>query len=101
MASTAAGIQVLSTQDLEALGSQVMGLDPFVVLGLATAVCGAAGWLVGPFLGNAIWGLSYRRFKKGVAVVSPEPRYFCIIVFRANLICIVLFPREANSYTRS
>ncbi|KAN0066989.1 Mitochondrial import protein Pam17 domain containing protein [Elaphomyces granulatus] len=72
MASTAAGIQVLSTQDLEALGSQVMGLDPFVVLGLATAVCGAAGWLVGPFLGNAFWGLSYRRFKKGVAVKEKE-----------------------------
>jgi len=72
MASTAAGIQVLSTQDLEALGSQVMGLDPFVVLGLATAVCGAAGWLVGPFLGNAIWGLSYRRLKNGVAVKEKE-----------------------------
>ena len=102
MASTAAGIQVLSTQDLEALGSQVMGLDPFVVLGLSTAVCGAAGWLVGPFLGNAIWGLSYRRLKNGVAVVSPGPEISALLFCRrANLLCIEVFPREANPYTRS
>lgn len=70
MASTAIGVQILSGQDLENLGAQVMGLDPFIVLGLATAACGAAGWLAGPFLGNAVWGLVHRRYKSGVAVVS-------------------------------
>ncbi|KAI2966980.1 hypothetical protein CBS147323_5204 [Aspergillus niger] len=44
--TTVIGVQVLSTQDLESLGAQVMGLDPFVVLGMATAACGAAGWLI-------------------------------------------------------
>lgn len=67
--STTIGVQVLSTQDLESLGAQVMGLDPFVVLGLATAACGAVGWLAGPFFGNAIWGLIYRRYTPAVAVV--------------------------------
>ncbi|KAJ5623878.1 hypothetical protein N7510_000187 [Penicillium lagena] len=72
LASTAVGVQVLSAQDLESLGAQVMGLDPFVVLGLATAACGAVGWLAGPFVGNAAWGLVYRRYKPSVAVKEKE-----------------------------
>lgn len=72
LASTAVGVQVLSGQDLESLGAQVMGLDPFVVLGMATAACGAVGWLAGPMVGNGIWGLVYRRFKPSVAIVSDE-----------------------------
>ncbi|KAK1143456.1 TIM23 complex component [Aspergillus melleus] len=72
MASTVIGVQVLSAQDLEHMGAQVMGLDPFVVLGMATAACGAAGWLVGPFVGNAVWGLVYRRYSTAVAVKEKE-----------------------------
>ncbi|KAL3456503.1 mitochondrial import protein Pam17-domain-containing protein [Aspergillus heterothallicus] len=71
-ASTMIGAQVLSSQNLENLGAQVMGLDPFVVLGMATAACGAVGWLVGPFLGNMVWGLVNRRFKTAVAVKEKE-----------------------------
>jgi mitochondrial import inner membrane translocase subunit TIM23 len=70
--TTAAGIQVLSMQDLDSIGTQVMGLDPFVVLGLATATCGAAGWLAGPFLGTALWGVSHRKFRSAVAMVSCQ-----------------------------
>jgi import inner membrane translocase subunit TIM23 len=70
IASTAIGVQILSTQDLDNLGAQVMGLDPFVVLGLATAAFGAVGWLAGPFLGNAIWSMVHRRYRRGVAIVS-------------------------------
>ena len=68
--STTVGVQVLSGQDLEHLGATVMGLDPFVVLGLATAACGAVGWLLGPALGNGIWGLVYRKYKPSVNTVS-------------------------------
>ncbi|KAJ5353456.1 hypothetical protein N7541_006020 [Penicillium brevicompactum] len=72
LVSTTAGVQILSGQDLEALGGAVMGLDPFVVLGLATAACGAAGWLVGPVVGNGIWGLVYRKFKPSVNTKEKE-----------------------------
>lgn len=71
MATTVLGVQFMATQDLEKLGVQVMGLDPFVVLGLATAASGAAGWLIGPFVGNAVWGLVYRRHKVSFNIVSP------------------------------
>lgn len=74
--STAVGVQVLSAQDLESLGAQVMGLDPFVVLGLATAACGALGWLAGPIVGNGAWGLINRRFKPSfntVSAIRPVP----------------------------
>lgn len=67
--STVTGLQALSTQNLEGLGAQVMGLDPFVVLGLSTAACGAAGWLVGPFVGNAVWGLVNGSYKKAFLLV--------------------------------
>ncbi|KAL4988197.1 Presequence translocated-associated motor subunit pam17, mitochondrial [Aspergillus falconensis] len=70
--STVIGVQVLSSQNLENLGAQVMGLDPFVVLGMATAACGAVGWLVGPFLGNAVWGLVNRNYKKAFLVKEKE-----------------------------
>lgn len=70
LVSTVAGVQVLSGQDLESLGAQVMGLDPFIVLGMATAACGAMGWLAGPMVGNGVWGLVYRRFTPSVAIVG-------------------------------
>ncbi|KAJ5305897.1 hypothetical protein PENANT_c015G08046 [Penicillium antarcticum] len=70
--STTAGVQILSSQDLESLGAQVMGLDPFVVLGLATAGCGAIGWLLGPMVGNGLWGLVYRKYKPSVATKEKE-----------------------------
>ncbi|PLN75249.1 Pam17-domain-containing protein [Aspergillus taichungensis] len=72
LASTVVGVQFLSTQDLESLGAQVMGLDPFIVLGMATAACGAAGWLVGPFVGNGVWGLVNRRFQQSFAIKEKE-----------------------------
>jgi hypothetical protein len=85
-------VQVLSSQNLEHLGAQVMGLDPFVVLGMATAACGAVGWLVGPFLGNAIWGLVNRRFKTAVAVVSPS--CLCFVFVHNNVTLILSSERE-------
>ncbi|KAL4907392.1 Presequence translocated-associated motor subunit pam17, mitochondrial [Aspergillus multicolor] len=71
-ATTVVGVQILSSQNIENLGAQVMGLDPFVVMGMATAACGAVGWLIGPFLGNAIWGLVNRTYKKAFLLKEKE-----------------------------
>lgn len=45
------------------------GLDPFLLLGLATAGSGAIGWLLGPFVGNAVFGLSHRKLGAQIAAV--------------------------------
>ncbi|KAF3483745.1 presequence translocated-associated motor subunit pam17 [Arthroderma uncinatum] len=72
VSTTAAGGQILATQNLENLGAQIMGFDPLIVLGLATAASGALGWLAGPFLGNGLWGLVYRKYRAAVAIKEKE-----------------------------
>lgn len=68
LASTAAGVQFVSAQDLDNFG--IMGLDPFFIFGLSIIAFGAVGWLGGPFLGNAVWGLVNRRFRPAFVAVS-------------------------------
>ncbi|EEH35031.2 hypothetical protein PAAG_06078 [Paracoccidioides lutzii Pb01] len=70
--STAGGVQVLVANNIDTTGAQALGLDPFIVLGLATASCAALGWLLGPVLGNSLWGLVHRKNKAAVAVKEKE-----------------------------
>lgn len=67
--STAGGVQVFAANNMDSIGAQALGLDPFIVLGLATASCAALGWLLGPVLGNSLWGLVHRKYKAAVAMV--------------------------------
>lgn len=76
--TTVLGVQYLSTQDIESLGAQVMGLDPFVVLGMATMACGAAGWLLGPFVGNGVWSLVNRKFTASFTMVGFSSIKSCV-----------------------
>lgn len=48
------------------------GLDPFLLLGLATAGSGAVGWLLGPFVGNAVFGISHRKLGAQIAAVCQS-----------------------------
>ena len=75
-ATTVFGVQYLSTQDIESLGAQVMGLDPIVVLGLSTMACGAAGWLLGPFVGNGLWSLVNRKYTAAFIRVGYSSTWF-------------------------
>lgn len=68
--TTMAGISILSQQDIDAIGTQVFGLDPIVVLGLATAGFGAVGWLLGPVFGNAAFNLVNQRYRAQIAKVG-------------------------------
>ena len=72
LGTTSAGVTVLSQQNFEHLGG-LFGLDPFIVLGLATAGSGAVGWLLGPFVGNAVFGMIHRRVGGQIAEVSDGP----------------------------
>ena len=67
--TTSVGVTVMSQQNFEHLGG-LFGLDPFIVLGLATAGSGALGWLLGPFVGNAVFGMVHRRVGGQIAEVG-------------------------------
>ena len=75
--TTVFGVQYLSTQDIESLGAQVMGLDPIVVLGMSTMACGAVGWLLRPFVGNGFWSLVNRKYTAAFARVSYSSTWIC------------------------
>ncbi|MCJ1402146.1 TIM23 complex component [Xylographa trunciseda] len=74
LATTAAGISLLSQQDMDKLGSLLFGLDPIMAMGVGAVGCGALGWLLGPFAGNAAFGIWYRRLGPEMAVVGSPPR---------------------------
>ncbi|MCJ1462726.1 TIM23 complex component [Pseudocyphellaria aurata] len=70
--TTAVGISILSRQNIETLGGGVFGLDPFIVLGLATAASGAVGWLIGPFVGNAVFTIIHRKFRNQITIKDKD-----------------------------
>ena len=58
----------LTTFNMEQMN--LFGLDPILVLGLMTAGSGGVGWLLGPFVGNAVFGMAHRRVGAQIAEVS-------------------------------
>ncbi|KAE9985214.1 hypothetical protein EG328_007754 [Venturia inaequalis] len=68
----ATGIIVLTTNDFDQMGAQMIGLDPFITLGLGTFACGALGWLLGPFLGTALFNMYYKRLVPQMRVKERE-----------------------------
>ncbi len=72
MASTGVGLSVLSSRDLDAAVAAAIGLDPLIVLGLSTTGLAALGWLIGPFVGNAVFGIYYRNLRNEIARVRYE-----------------------------
>lgn len=66
------GVSFLMTQDLEKLSGILFGLDPAMALGLGGMVFGTAGWLVGPFAGEAMFRLAHRRVIAQMEVVSTS-----------------------------
>jgi len=74
LVTTTAGVSILSQRDIDAFANQAFGLDPFVVLGLVTAGIGAVGWLLGPFVGNTVFSLVYRKY--GAQIAAKEKAFY-------------------------
>ncbi|KAF2861105.1 mitochondrial import protein Pam17, partial [Piedraia hortae CBS 480.64] len=53
----AAAGPVLAEKDFDSWGAQISGLDPMIVLGAGCFGLGAAGWLMGPVVGNTVFKL--------------------------------------------
>lgn len=70
LSSTVGGIATLSAVDPNAFASAIPQIDPMFTMGLATAGFGFAGWIVGPFLGAAIWKVRNRDVVGAMELVS-------------------------------
>ena len=64
------GAAFLSGAELDNLGAQKFGVDPFIFAGILTMACGSLGWLVGPFIGNTVWRMANRGRVTGFELVS-------------------------------
>lgn len=68
------------------------------MLGLATAASGAVGWLLGPFVGNAVFGVMWRRSRLQIAAVSdpPSPIFFVLLVGRKSTVCFFAMNSQSS-----
>jgi import inner membrane translocase subunit TIM23 len=69
---TMSGVVIIGSLDIESFGAQIYGFDTIFVLGLSTIAFGAVGWLVGPFIGNAVFNTWHRRLRQQIATVSSS-----------------------------
>ncbi|KAF2094121.1 Pam17-domain-containing protein [Rhizodiscina lignyota] len=72
--TTVAGIAYLSQSDFDRWGASAFGLDPFILLGIATFAFAGAGWLMGPFAGGAVFNTMYRGVKP--EIMAKEKDFF-------------------------
>ena len=76
--TVALGASVLTSIDLDTFSAHLpFGLDPIFALGRFTLGCGALGWLLGPFAGNAAFGWYYRGLRKEITMVSGSLPNWC------------------------
>ena len=69
LTTTIGGLTYIQTLPLES--AQIFGLDPVITLGLAVMGSGGLGWLLGPFLGEGVYGIRYRKLRGGMDEVCP------------------------------
>ena len=67
---TYAGLQVFISGGYDATLAASLGLDSLMVTGLSTIGMLAAGWLIGPFFGGAIFSMRYRTIGGDIQRVS-------------------------------
>ncbi|PGH10664.1 hypothetical protein AJ79_05378 [Helicocarpus griseus UAMH5409] len=72
LATTFGGLRVILANNLDAVFGQTLGLDPFMSLIFLAPACAAVGWLLGPVLGNSVWGVVHRKYKASAAIKEKE-----------------------------
>lgn len=66
------GTYVVTTQDIEGAVNKIYALDPIVIMGISTLSCVGLGWLLGPFVGNAVFNFRHRALRSQIALVSCD-----------------------------
>ena len=69
---TYAGLQAFISGGYDSTLASNFGLDPLMVTGLSTIGMLAAGWLIGPFFGGAVFSMRYRAIGGDIQRVSVE-----------------------------
>jgi len=78
IAALTGGVSYISSSpDIEAKIGPVLGLDPLITMGILTFACGAGGWLLGPFVGSAVFGMRYRSMSR--MITEKEKEFFARI----------------------
>jgi len=67
-----AGGWVVLSKELEVKVAQTTGIDQIVTMGALFIICGAGGWLIGPFFGNALFNLRYRSMRELISAKEKE-----------------------------
>lgn len=63
-------MSLLAQQNLQQLGAQMFGLDPFIVIGVWTVGFAGLGWLGGPLVGGTVFRVVHRNVVGEMASVS-------------------------------
>ncbi|KAK4890011.1 TIM23 complex component [Elasticomyces elasticus] len=67
---------LLAQQDIDTWGAQISGIDPMFVLGISTLTVAAGGWLCGPSLGSAMFGVWAARRGWAKAIQGKEKSFY-------------------------
>jgi len=70
--ATVGGIATLLRVDPNAFASAIPQIDPMFTMGGATFGFGIAGWMLGPFLGAAIWKARNRKDVRAMETKEKE-----------------------------
>ena len=68
--STAIAVPIMAQYEVENQIAALTGLDPFIGIGLTITAIGGVGWLLGPFVGNAAFGIWKSSLRGEIARVS-------------------------------
>lgn len=73
LGSIAIAAPIMAEYEIENIGAQMTGMDPVFVLGGSLVTVGAVGWLMGPFLGTAV----FKLWKSSATVEFARVRTCC------------------------
>lgn len=92
---------LIAQQDIDSWGAQISGLDPVIVLGIATIAVAGGGWLCGPTLGGTLFGLwaGRRGWNQMIAEVSDTHQLHAKMVYADSVVEgeVLLWPCQAIS----
>ncbi|KAF2644361.1 Pam17-domain-containing protein [Massarina eburnea CBS 473.64] len=74
IATLYAGLRVFVENGYDSSLSAMLGLDPLVVTGMSAVGMMAAGWLIGPIFGGAVFNLRYRASRG--EILSKEREFY-------------------------